>query len=68
MKTVKSLKTVGASASIVAIALAGMLISSPLAQAQETEATLSQVGLSIAPVPLNLTGLDPTIVGLAASW
>jgi hypothetical protein len=66
MKTVKSLKTVGTSASIVAIALAGMLISSPRAQAQETEATLSQVGLSIAPVPLNLTGLDPTMVGLGS--
>ena len=66
MNAVKSLKTVGASASLFAISLAGMLISSPRAQAQETEATLSQIGLSIAPVPLNLTGLDPTMVGLGS--
>jgi hypothetical protein len=41
-------------------------LSTALAQAQETEATLSQLGLAIAPVPLNLTGKDPTMVGLGS--
>jgi hypothetical protein len=65
MKT-KSFKTAGAIAGWGAIVLAGILISSPRAQAQETEATLSQIGLAIAPVPLNLAGKDQAIVGLGS--
>ncbi len=48
------------------IALAGMAVTAVLAQAQELEATLSQMGLAIAPVPLNLAGKDPTMVGLGS--
>jgi len=66
MKAPQSFKTLGAVAALVAIVLLGMLSTSSRAQAQETEATLSQIGLAIAPVPLNLAGLDQTKVGLGS--
>ena len=66
MNARKSFRTRGTIAALIAIVLAGMLISSPTAQAQETETTLSQVGLAIAPVPLNLAGKDPMLVGLGS--
>jgi hypothetical protein len=66
MKATPSFKAMGAVAAIVAILLVGMLSISPRAQAQETEAALSQIGLAIAPVPLNLAGLNQTMVGLGS--
>jgi hypothetical protein len=66
MKSPQSFRAIGAAAGLVAIVLAGMLVTSPRAQAQETEATLSQLGLAIAPVPLNLTGANQTMVGLGS--
>jgi hypothetical protein len=66
MKAAESFKAIAAVVGVVAIVLAGMLIGAPGAQAQETEATLSQLGLAIAPVPLNLVGKDQTMVGLGS--
>jgi len=53
-----------------AIALAGMLNTPPRVQAQDTgsndEASLIRIGFAIAPVPLNLAGKDPNLVGLGS--
>jgi hypothetical protein len=57
-----------------AIALAGLLSSSPSAQAQDARHNLSieasriKLGFEIAPVPLNLDGKDPALVGLGSYW
>jgi len=48
------------------ILIAGLSIRSPRVQAQDTEAMLSQIGLAIAPVPLNLAGKDQQLVGLGS--
>ena len=56
-------------AAVVAIGVVGMLSSPQRVQAQETyEQTLIQQGFQIAPVPLNLFGRDPNLVGLVAIW
>ena len=50
-------------------AIAGMLISLPRASAQDngsSEAAKIAVGMQIAPVPLNLTGKDPNLVGFGS--
>jgi len=54
------------SAASMGIVIAGLSIHSPRVQAQDTEAMLSQVGLTIAPVPLNLAGLDQQMVGVGS--
>jgi hypothetical protein len=66
MNSTQSIKAGGAVATLVATVLSGMLSISPSAQAQETEATLSQIGLAITPVPLNMVGKDPVMVGLGS--
>jgi len=49
------------------VVLVGMLVSSPRGQAQVSDDTARiQQGLAIAPVPLNLVGLDPNLVGLGS--
>jgi len=66
MKPTHCNKVTAAAAGLVAFVLAGMLSILPSAQAQETEATLSQIGLAITPVPLNMVGKDPVMVGLGS--
>jgi hypothetical protein len=50
------------------IILAGMYVSSKKVHADEQDSVqnLAQIGLNIAPVYLNLTGKDPTLVGLGS--
>jgi hypothetical protein len=50
----------------VGLVIGGLSISFSRVQAQDTEATLSQIGLAIAPVPLNLIGKDQQMVGLGS--
>jgi hypothetical protein len=66
MKATRLFTNIGVAAGLAAMVLVGMLSSSMCAQAQETEATLSQMGLAISPVPLNMAGKDPTQVGLGS--
>ena len=66
MKPIRPVKAAGAAAGLVVTVLAGMFSFSPSVHAQETEATLSQLGLAIAPVPLNMAGKDQTLVGLGS--
>ena len=52
-----------------AIVLVGTLRTSPPVHAQnqwDDEATLVSIGYKIAPVPLNLSGKDPNLVGLGS--
>ncbi len=63
MKATPSFRAVRAVVVLVATVVAGMLSSSPRAQAQESEEDLSKIGLAIAPVILNLKGLDSKAVG-----
>lgn len=47
--------------------LVGMVVASPLGQAQSSDESFRvQQGFAIAPVPLKLTGLDQTLVGLGS--
>jgi hypothetical protein len=62
MKATQSFRPIGAVAVLVATVLAGMLSTSPRVQAQESEEELSKIGFAIAPVNLNLKGLDPKLV------
>jgi len=62
----KAKKFAVASAAFAGIVVMGISISPPSIRAQDTEATLSQIGLSIAPVPLNLAGKDQAMVGLGS--
>ncbi len=49
------------------VVLVGMLVGLPCGQAQVSDDTARiQQGLAIAPVPLNLVGLDPNLVGLGS--
>jgi len=61
-------RTAGAVAAIVAIVLAGMLITSPRVQANEDNGNESRIqqGFDIAPVHLNLAGKNPALVGLGS--
>ncbi|MGD1091783.1 MAG: PKD domain-containing protein [Bryobacteraceae bacterium] len=66
MKATQSLKSMGAVATLTAIVL-GVVSSSPRLLAQDpSEMLLIQQGYQIAPVPLNLAGLDPNLVGLGS--
>jgi hypothetical protein len=66
----KVVKIAGVIAAISAIALAGMFISSPIVQGNEDDRGSNeskiQLGFKIAPVPLNLEGLDLELVGLGS--
>jgi hypothetical protein len=59
-------KTAGAGTALALVVLMGMLISSSRGRAQDTsdEAARIQQGFAIAPVPLNLAGLNSTQVAL----
>jgi len=60
-------KTAGSGAALGVVVLVGMLVSSPRGQAQGSDdSPRIQQGLAIAPVPLNLVGLDPNLVGLGS--
>jgi hypothetical protein len=61
--------TVGTILVMSAVVLAAMLNSSPRVEAQnygDDESTLIRIGYEIAPVPLNLAGKDPKLVGLGS--
>jgi hypothetical protein len=67
MNSTQSFKATGSVAALAAILLAGMLSTSARLQAQDSsEGALVQLGYSIAPVPLNLTGKDQNLVGLGS--
>ena len=68
MTSKKVVKTAGIVAAISAIALAGMFIRSPRVQGSEDDGDESKIriGFEIAPVPLNLEGKDPALVGLGS--
>jgi hypothetical protein len=60
-------KTATSGAALGMVVLVGMLVSLPRGQAQSSDDTPRiQQGLAIAPVPLNLVGLDPNLVGLGS--
>jgi len=70
MKPNQAVKTAGAVATIVAIAFAGVLISSRRVQANEDggdrDESRIRRGFEIAPVPLNLEGKNRALVGLGS--
>ena len=71
MKQHQLLKTIGSSAALALVALVGMLITSRHGQASgqnagNDEASRIQQGFAIAPVPLNLDGKNPALVGLGS--
>jgi hypothetical protein len=76
MKTLKTQKIVKiASAALLTlgvIALGGRLSTPPRVQAQDNEDNTDplriKIGFEIAPVPLNLEGKDPDLVGLGSYW
>ena len=62
-------KALGATILLAVLALALALVDSARVKAQNTgndEAALIQIGFQIAPVPLNLTGKNPALVGLGS--
>ncbi|MGO9824305.1 MAG: hypothetical protein ACLPMG_03425 [Terriglobales bacterium] len=75
MKTQQLVKmAAGAVLTLGVIALTGRLSTPPSVQAQDnrhdhnTEASRIKLGFEIAPVPLNLEGKDPNLVGLGSYW
>jgi hypothetical protein len=67
MKGIQSLKVIGPVAALVTIVLVGILGSPLRVQAQDpSEVLLIQQGFQLAPVPLNLAGLDTNLVGLGS--
>jgi hypothetical protein len=73
MKTQKLLKLASAAVlTLGLIALSGRLSTPASVQAQDnhhdTEASRIKLGFKIAPVPLNLDGKDPDLVGLGSYW
>ena len=67
MTTQSYAKAFGAVVTLVAIVLAGISIKAPRAHADDDDTnTKSQIGLAIAPVPLNMDGKDPDLVGLGS--
>jgi len=61
-------KVAGTGASLAVVLLAGILMTSPRGRAQGggDDAFRISVGFAITPVPLNLTGKDPSLVGLGS--
>jgi hypothetical protein len=71
MKRTDVFKTAGTAAVVVAIVLAGIVISSPRVRANEDDdrdEARARRGLRIAPVPLNLEDKDRNLVGLGSYW
>jgi hypothetical protein len=69
MKTKKSIKAVVAAAgALVVAAIAGTMLSLPSARAQDSgsEQAKIQLGLKLAPVTLNMKGLDSNLVGFGS--
>ncbi len=70
MRQGQGLKVLVATMTFAAAALAVMLTRSPAVQAQDgqgnDEAALIRIGFQIAPVPLNLAGKNPDLVGLGS--
>jgi hypothetical protein len=71
MKLRQRIKVLAATMALAGAALAVMLTRSPAAQAQdygenEGDAGRIRIGFEIAPVPLNLNGKDPNLVGLGS--
>src|ERR1700757_3119600 len=66
----QQLKVFGATMILAGVALAVMLVRSPGVQAQNErdndEGSLIRIGFAIAPVPLNLAGRNPALVGLGS--
>lgn len=60
MKINQHVKTLGASAALVALVLA---LSNTSHVNAESENSLARIGLRVAPVPLDLNGKDPDLVG-----
>jgi hypothetical protein len=64
MSPIQFVKPAGALAAVALLGLAGMLITSPRVQADSDESdSRVQIGLKIAPVKLNMKGLNPELVG-----
>lgn len=67
MTTQSYVRAAGTVVTLVAIVLAGMSIKAPRAHADDDDTkSRSQIGLAIAPVPLNMDGKDPDLVGLGS--
>jgi hypothetical protein len=70
MKSGEKFGAMGATLACAGLALAGMLIGSPrgraYAQAPDESGSRIQKGFEIAPVPLNLEGKNPALVGLGS--
>jgi len=70
MSRQRRIRVLGATASLAGAVLAVILMESPTVQAQEDlngyERSLIKIGFEIAPVPLNLNGKDPNLVGLGS--
>src|SRR5271170_3783284 len=70
MKRQQRIKVLGATMSLVGVALAMLLTRSPAAKAQDhwndDEGSRVKIGFEIAPVPLNLNGKDRNLVGLGS--
>src|SRR6202158_57367 len=66
------LKTIGSGAALAAVVLVGMFITSPRGQASggsnhgQDDASKIKRGFAIAPVPLNMAGKNPALVGLGS--
>lgn len=50
----------------IGIVVAAFSVHAPRAQAQDAPTTLAQIGMAVAPVPLNLTGKDQQLVGVGS--
>jgi len=67
MKSQQLIKTAGTVVILGVIVMGGMLIRSPRVHADNSDLEAKiQIGFQIAPVKLNLTGKDPTLVGLGS--
>ena len=60
------LKTIRTGAVFGAVVLGGMILSSGPGLAADDDESKIQQGFAIAPVPLNLAGKDPALVGLGS--
>jgi hypothetical protein len=67
MMQIQKLKKLTVTGSVAALVVAGLLFHTPSGQAQSASDPIQlakiQQGLKIAPVPLNMTGKDPNLVG-----
>jgi hypothetical protein len=67
MTAMRMIKPAGAVAAVALLGLAGMSITSPRVEADSDEPdSRIQIGFDIAPVKLNLAGLDRALVGVGS--